>query len=382
MKRLIYILPRLTTRGEDHFEAVPALLKRLHGRCAVTLIAERGDPSILRHFPFPTIVFPPSNPFRKRWRLWRTLRKEGRDGAVTFVRIAQTSAIVAAIYGKLCGGRSLYWHCGEIRYTPWSGWRQFFDWLKSGLPLALALRLSDRVVTGTETMAHFYEQEYGVARDKIRIVPNDFDPISFRLPHPGEREDLRTKLAFPEGEVILFVHRLSPIRRTDFYLPALLRTLERFPTAHLLIIGDGPERESLTTVCRAFPAELQARCRFLGPKAHAEIGEHMRAADIFINPSFVEGFPRVVIEAMGSGLPVLATDAGGTLDLFPQKLQHMVSSRHDPDALAAKLAEALAMSSEVRGQIGHELNQHAQRFQTEVVAEDFLRVIAEPDQLP
>lgn len=382
MKHLIYIVPRLTTRGEEHFEAIPALLKQLQGRCAVTLIVERGDVGDLNEFPFQTIVLPPSNPLGRRLHLWRTLRKVGRKGAITFVRITQPSAIIAALHGKLFGGRSLYWHCGEVRYSPWSGWRQFVDWMRSGLPLTLALRFSDRVITGTTTMANFYAREYGVARERILVVPNDFDPLSFRPPHPGEREGARTRLALPLGEIVLFVHRLSPIRRTDFYLPALLRTLERFPSAHVLVIGDGPEREPLAKICRTFPSDVQARCRFLGAKPHSQIADYMRAADIFINPSFVEGFPRVVIEAMGCGLPVLATDAGGTIDIFPSDYKDMVSSRNDPEALATNLADLLSKPADVRRQIGQELSRHARRFQTEVVADDFLRVITGSNDVP
>jgi glycosyltransferase involved in cell wall biosynthesis len=142
----------------------------------------------------------------------------------------------------------------------------------------------------------------------------------------------------------MILHRLSPKRRHAFFFPSILSALEAHETSCLVVAGDGPERSDLEFLVANSLARRQVR--FLGRVSHEEVPRYLQAADIFLNPSYVEGFPRVVIEAMACGLPPLVTDAGGTADLLPQNLSQFVVSRDDPKAFASALGYLLSISND------------------------------------
>lgn len=109
----------------------------------------------------------------------------------------------------------------------------------------------------------------------------------------------------PDGPIVLYVGRVSPEKQ----IGRLQEVLDAVPEVRLCIVGDGPARETLE-------GELDAhRTRFLGFLRGEALARAFASADLFVMPSTTETLGFVVLEAMSSGTPVLAADAGGIPDL-------------------------------------------------------------------
>ncbi len=155
-----------------------------------------------------------------------------------------------------------------------------------------------------------------------------------QAPAPWERERARAELGVA-GAVLLVMARLVPIKGIDVALEAL----GRLPDVTLLIAGDGPERTKLEARAHA----LGVRTRFLGFVRGESKRRAFAAADAFVLPSIrlrdgrTEGAPVAVLEALAHGLPVIASDAGGTASLLDQSTGVLV-----PPADARALGDAVA----------------------------------------
>ena len=166
-------------------------------------------------------------------------------------------------------------------------------------------------------------------RARLRTVPNPVDTDRFR---PGRRAE--------GGPRIVAVARLHERKGIDHLLRAFARVREHRPTAELTIAGDGPERPALEAL--AADLHLDGPARFLGLRDHAAVAELMRGADLLVLPSLAENLPTVVLEAHACGLPVVATDVGGTREALDPSAGRLVEPADD-EALAAAIAAMLAV---------------------------------------
>jgi glycosyltransferase involved in cell wall biosynthesis len=149
---------------------------------------------------------------------------------------------------------------------------------------------------GLRTLALNFEHRF-----PIQIIPNGVDVGRFTPPSGRE-------WALPQ---LLFVGRLVHQKGLDLLLPALAQ-LQQLPW-ELVIIGDGPQREPLQQM--AAELGLAERIRFAGWQRGADLEAEYQHANLFVLPSRHEGMPNVVLEAMASGLPVLATRIAGNEEL-------------------------------------------------------------------
>ncbi|MFJ3922894.1 glycosyltransferase family 4 protein [Streptomyces sp. NPDC090022] len=198
------------------------------------------------------------------------------------------------------------------------------------------MRAAAAVVVLTPQQAAFVRDTYRVPAAKVFVVPNGVGPEFFRPPRtaPGETEAGRPL-------ELLFVGRLSAQKNVARLLDAM--ALVRRPV-RLRIVGDGELR-----------AELTARAARLGLR-HVEFsgGLHGEAlvrayadADAFVLPSDREGMPLVVLEAMASSLPVVATDVPGTAELLGGS---GLLAAPEPAALAAAV-DRLAADADLRAEL-------------------------------
>ncbi len=176
----------------------------------------------------------------------------------------------------------------------------------------------------------------GIARGAV-AVGNGRDPARFR-PDPDARARLRAALGTPEDRpVILAVSRLV---RTKGY-PELAAAMRMVPAAELWVVGErlasdpGPDMNALLDA-----AGLGPRLRRLGYRA--DMPAVMAAADIFTLPSYFEGLPVSIIEAMLCGLPVVASDIPGPREQVVPEETGLLVPAHDARALAAALTRLIA----------------------------------------
>ncbi len=163
-----------------------------------------------------------------------------------------------------------------------------------------ALRSSARVSVFSRMMADSLAGEYGIGRERIEVNPPGVD--AERFSPGGKDEALARSLGLPPGRpVVLALGRLSPEKNLPFLSDALLPLL-RNRSCSLLLVGDGPARPALEAIRRREGIEEEI---VLG--GETEIPEKFyRLADVFVSPSRYESFGQSILEAMASGLPVLA----------------------------------------------------------------------------
>lgn len=182
--------------------------------------------------------------------------------------------------------------------------------------------------------------EMGVAPEKILVATNGVDTERFR---PRDAAAARHRLGLPEeGQHVVFVGYLRDAKAVHVLVDAAGKLRAAGDTLpHIHLVGDGPELAALRS--QAERLGIAERVHFHGWRPHEEIPEWMAAADIFCLPSIREGCPNVMLEALASGRPVVATRVGAAPDLASADSTLLVPPS-DPDALAAALREALNRS--------------------------------------
>ena len=207
------------------------------------------------------------------------------------------------------------------------------DWLSARLTRQALLRAAF-VITVSEDLKRIATR-MGVPADRIQSIPNGCDLDVF---FPADRFEARRELGVAaESRVVLFVGRLVEVKGVEVLLEASRLALTRAPSLELILVGDGPSRPRLERQARE---KLGARARFVGPLPPEKIARWMAAADVVCLPSYSEGCPNVVIEALACGRPVVASAVGGVPELVTADTGILVPPGQ-PAVLAEALREAL-----------------------------------------
>ncbi len=176
----------------------------------------------------------------------------------------------------------------------------------------------------------------GVPRAKIHVVANGVDTEAFAVRDKGEA---RRALGLPEDKkIVLTVGRLEPQKGTLDLLEAWGRVREARRDVVLALVGDGVSRPQVD----AKKAEWGDGIVVPGALPFAEIARWVAACDLFTLPSWSEGTPNAVLEALASGRPAVGSDVGGIPDVLRDPRSGLVVAARDPAALARGLLEALA----------------------------------------
>jgi glycosyltransferase involved in cell wall biosynthesis len=206
-------------------------------------------------------------------------------------------------------------------------------------------------------------RHYGVPVERIRLVPEGIDLA--RWQRIAEETPRRS-----DGATILCVARQYPRKRVADLLRALPEVRRAVPSAHAVIVGDGPEHGAL----RALAAELELgdAVQLLGAIADDDVvARWYQRADVFCLPSVQEGFGIVFLEAMASGLPVVATRAAAVPEVVPDRQAGLLVPPGDVEALAAALTTLLCEPSR-RAAYGAFGRAHTRQYGWDVVAGQFL----------
>ncbi|MCS7207053.1 MAG: glycosyltransferase family 4 protein [Dehalococcoidia bacterium] len=227
----------------------------------------------------------------------------------------------------------VYQHTPFIRYPfPWGLMERGADAVLGRWPL----RWAAAVVGVSRTVADYVQKERGRPVEAVIYPGVDterFAPIA----SVEERKSLRRRLGLPEEAfIVLAVGRLTFKKGFDVLVEACT-ILRAQPDLQVLIVGDGPARPAL--VKRASEHGLTG-LRFWGAAPMQTMSDLYRVADAFVLPSRTgEGFPLVILEAMASGLPVIATPLGGAREVVENGRTGFLVPPGDPEALAAVLSD-------------------------------------------
>lgn len=177
-----------------------------------------------------------------------------------------------------------------------------------------------RLVVPSRGLMEFAVRAWKVPAERLCLIPNGVDANHFRLAADGLAT--RRELGLPEDALVVgTVSRLRPVKNLPRLLAAMAELTARLPEAHLLIVGDGPEREAVEARAAALP-ELAGRVCFAGEQS--DLPRFYRAMDVFALPSNSEQMPVSLLEAMACGVPAVATDVGDVREVLPAEQRAFV----------------------------------------------------------
>jgi len=302
--------------------------------CALGRDGRLGDELRCAGVPVYALGRRPGLDFRVVRRLSALLRRQRVDVLHTH----HTGALVYGLPAALAAG------IGAVVHTEHS-----HDVLDGNRRLRLIERLLTRFTSATtcvtEEVSQYLSTQVGIPTRRLTVLPNGVDTDAFApgAPDPG----LIADLGLEGGRVVGTVGRLDPLKDQATLLKAFAVVRSALPDAKLVIVGDGPLRSELEEL--AVQIGVQGAVRFVGTRG--DVADILRAFDVFVLSSTHEGLPLALLEAMSTGLPVVATAVGGV----PRVVEHTASGflcpPGDVDALAGLVVQLLK-DSRLRAAVG------------------------------
>lgn len=208
------------------------------------------------------------------------------------------------------------------------------------------LRDFGAVITVSDAVARVVRQSRLVPPDRVVTVPNGIAAPSADPPRPGLRE--RCGIA-PQSPMVGLVGKLSPEKGAELLLQAVARLTVPWPDLQILLIGDGDDRYRNVLASAGDRYGLKGRVHFCGYVPEA--AQLVRELDIQVVASRAEPFGLATLEAMASGVPVVATATGGSPELMRDGVEGFLVPPGGVEALADRLARLLA-SPQLRRECG------------------------------
>jgi sugar transferase (PEP-CTERM/EpsH1 system associated) len=283
-----------------------------------------ADPEVGRY----AMGLRPGNDWRLPMRLARLFRRIGAD--IVHTRNAE-SGFYGIIGAKLAGVRGIVHseHGRTFPEKPHRAWLQRM--LMSRIDAAFAV---------SECLRRDLIREIGVSGTDVQVVYNGVDLRRFENAADRRREPGRG------GLVIGSVGRLVEVKNYPLLLRAFA-TLPQSPPVRLLLVGEGPMHEHLSRMAQMLG--IADRVEFAGHRD--DIAVQLRRMDIFVLPSTSEGLSNTLMEAMASGLAVVASDVGGNPELVAAGENGLLFASGDESALA-KCLQRMTLDDSFRGALG------------------------------
>lgn len=195
------------------------------------------------------------------------------------------------------------------------------------------VRDAQRLLVVSRDLGRLAVSEYGADPDRVRVIPNGCDASVFKR---GDRADARRTLGLSADEtIVLYVGRLVPEKGLRELVSAVRELRGERENLRLVMVGDGPMRDELARVAAEEPW-----LTLPGAQPPTEVAHWMVAANLITLPSYSEGHPNVLVEALACGRAVVATPVGGIPEVVDEACGVLVPTRN-ARALALGLDEAL-----------------------------------------
>ena len=260
------------------------------------------------------------------WRLARLLKREKID-------LLQTHLYYAGLIGVL--SKSLWrqtvivltrHHTAVVRMLGTRGHIAGDKWMA---------KMADKVVTVSEAAKTYMIEVDGISRQDIAVVYLGFDFSNFS-PNEDERERVRTEFGFSgQTFVIGYAGNFVAGKGHRQLVQAFGAILKRIPSAKLFFVGRGDRTEIENVIAQL---GLFDAVKFAGWRD--DMPACLNAMDLFVQPSLSEAFSQVLIEAMGVGLPVIATNVGGAREVIDDNINGVLIEPDDVEAIVREVTAA------------------------------------------
>ena len=322
--------------------------------------AVRHLPPIIRHFTYFIKVL--------RW---------GRGADIIFAQDPMSVGLPAMFAAKILRKKFLLkivgdyaWEQGTQRFSITETLDDFLDkkygFMVEGFKLLerFVARRADKIIVPSEYLKKVVIK-WGIDQEKIKVIYNAFDASGITLPAGSQAPSTplilkgaaRAKLSINQNDkIIVSAGRLVPWKGFAVLIEILPEILKIIPDAKLIIIGDGPNLESLKGQARAKFGDaseppkrgLSARnlvragpVIFTGNLPRKKVLEYLAAADVFVLNTAYEGLSHQILEAMAVGCPVITTNVGGNPELISDGVSGLLINVNDKVALKSKIMEVL-----------------------------------------
>jgi glycosyltransferase involved in cell wall biosynthesis len=284
---------------------------------------------------------------RHVWHFPRVVRELKQRLATQRPQLVETFLFHANLVGRIAARHSGVGRvvCGVRVAERRSRWHLWLD--------RLTQHQVDRYVCVSRSVARFAEREGGLPAEKLAVIPNGIDLSRYPSRQPADL----SQLGIPAGHrAITFVGRLERQKGVLWLLETATQWLSRLPDCHLLLVGTGPLRWRL---------EAAAASQSIAGRVHLalwrpDVPEILAASSLLVLPSAWEGMPNVVLEAMASGLPLVATDVEGVEELLGPRTAEQTVRYGDSQPLADRIV-ALMNDQQARARLGAENRRRAEK---------------------
>lgn len=288
-------------------------------------------------------------------RLEKFIRNEQIDIVMTTLFYAD---VMGAMVGHKGGAKGVFaWE--TISSPKWLTPHRLFGY-------RYAIRRADKVISVSNATAEWLVTRRKVPRDKVMIIPYG---VNLEIFKPNTNDAMRKELHIEPNHVVIGqVSRLNEQKGHQYLIDAAPQIISQNKNVRFVLVGDGPLQHNIKQQIR--DKGLVEYFELLGFRR--DVPELLRTFDIFTLPSLYEGLPNVVLEAMASGLPVVATPVDGTKEAVVHNKTGLLVPEKEPGPLAdaliklvqdPQLAEKMGLAGRKRVEEKFSLNVQVSRFE-------------------
>lgn len=244
------------------------------------------------------------------------------------------SFTVVLVYGLLKIPTAVVFHLIPAPASFSSGKIRAYHWAKSR---------NQEWITISDYNRKYLAQEFAMDTQELRCIYNGIEQQSLVIPSNSDRHQLRLKIRKELGlaetsQLLLTVARLHPQKGHDYLIPIIPKIIAKFPQVHFVWVGDGDLAPSLSKILQQHSVENKVS--LLGYRN--DIPDLLNAADIFLFPSYQEGLPFAILEAMVHRLPIVASNTGGIPEMIVHQRNGLLFETGNRQDLLKKLDWALS----------------------------------------
>jgi glycosyltransferase involved in cell wall biosynthesis len=305
---------------------------------------------------------------RERGRYFQVLYRSLQEVQPEFLMTYNWGATDAIWLGYLAGIKHIIhsehgFNVDEGRGTVW----------KRDVIRFFVYRLASKIIVVSRDLQTILRQRFFLKENQVLRIPNGIDTSSY-APNLTERQQVRKTLGFAESDVVVgFSGRLDPIKNLLLLLNIFACCAYNNSHFRLLIVGDGPEKKPIETLCRE--KNFCHSVVFTGQQV--SVLPYLRAMDIFLLTSLREQMPMTILEAMATGIPVIATNVGEIPHIVDDGVNGFIRDVNAPAEAFAQLLFAL-LSSDRRKSIGEAARQKVvDCFRQEGMVQKYQTIIRE-----
>ncbi|KPK95243.1 MAG: hypothetical protein AMJ88_01130 [Anaerolineae bacterium SM23_ 63] len=230
------------------------------------------------------------------------------------------------------------------------------------------MRQCTHIVAPTPAIRDLILREYSVEKP-VSVVPSPVDLARYK---DRDSRRIRREFGLDEYELLLYIGRVAKEKGLDLLVKAFAKVIAERPQTRLLLVGDGPYRRPLESIVERHG--LSSKIIFTGIVPHEEIPDYAAAADLFVFTSVTDTQGLVLVEAMAAGVPVVAVEAPGPIDVLAEGGGLLVPAEDD----AFVQAVLTLLENEIRRkEMGEEALRLAQRYAISVATNKMLAVYEE-----